>query len=107
MQRNTDMPYLNIGEADRQSSFLTGLDGSDKAILQRIVDAPSATLNDDEWQRLIYLVDAAPALFKQLTDIVAWLSRATFNQTSDEAEALTHLLYNSRITLDRVSSEIH
>ena len=69
-------PYTNIGEATEYSAFITGADGHDKAsILRRTVHsyedpAQVKVLDDDQWQALIYLIDAAPKLLEALIGLM-------------------------------------
>jgi hypothetical protein len=61
-------PYQNIGEATDYAAFITGADGHDKASILRRTSSPNLpdipVLDDDGWQRLIYLIDAAPKLLE-------------------------------------------
>ena len=72
-------PYKNIGDANEDSAFLTGSDGHDKAsLLRRTIHSYEKpedvnVLSDDEWQRMIYLIDAAPKLLNVVSQVLPWL----------------------------------
>lgn len=55
------IPYEKIGETTPECAFLTNSEGYDVATLSRI-DQPDHKLSNEEWQRLVNLIDAAPAL---------------------------------------------
>jgi hypothetical protein len=71
-------PYQNIGEATRNAAFITGADGHDKASILRRTSSPNLpdipVLDDDGWQRLIYLIDAAPKLLEALRRAKDWIA---------------------------------
>jgi hypothetical protein len=71
-------PYRQVSEAGNHAAILAGYDGHDKATVLRrtrqTFDAPDVkVLSDDEWQRLIYLIDAAPAMLDALEKARIWL----------------------------------
>jgi hypothetical protein len=70
-------PYQNIGEANEYSAFITGHDGHDKAVINRYdreLPDDHPLLDDDEWQRLTYLIDAAPKLLEALHKAQMWMA---------------------------------
>lgn len=99
-------PYQNIGEATDHAAFITGADGHDKASILRRTFSPNLpdipVLDDDGWQRLIHLIDAAPALLDQLRKAVMWLE---LEQPEDEHDkgVLHSLLHYSKVAIDRAT----
>lgn len=58
-----------IGETTKVSAFVTNEDGWDVAVLERIDKKypwGDPRLTDDEWQSLVNLVNAAPAMLEAL-----------------------------------------
>ena len=74
-------PYTNIGDANMEAAFLANSDGYDVATLMRVikidVSPTHQTLNDEQWQQMIDLIDAAP-------DLLAALERLAHPMADDE-----------------------
>lgn len=68
-------PYAKIGDAHQEAAFLTNKYGYDVAVLSRVlsesVQSDHQTLTDEQWQRVIDLIDAAPDLLKALENMVS------------------------------------
>ena len=68
------LPYSKIGDAHPESAFLTNKNGYDVAVLRRVlpknVTSEHQPLSDEQWQKMINLIDAAPDLLNALLVIV-------------------------------------
>lgn len=103
-------PYQNIGDANKDFAFLTGPDGHDKAsLLRRTLHSYEKqeevnVLSDDEWQRMIYLIDAAPKLLNVVATVLPWLEvDREINQEHMSPHDLTILdkaIADARMALD-------
>lgn len=84
-------PYKIVGDCNEASAGLTGEDGFDKATLCRLfasqVGDDHPTLADDEWQRMVYLVDSAPDLLEALEDLL--FTAEALRETLDGFEGFT------------------
>ena len=77
-------PYQKIGDAHREAAFLTNAEGYDVATLCRITDPGLPAdhhVTDDEWQGIIDLVDAAPAMLEALQTLEARLTENDDGET--------------------------
>jgi hypothetical protein len=64
----------SVTEATQHAAFLSDAEGYDVAVLKRLPDElfeSHASLSGDEWQAVIDLVAAAPALLERLTAMVS------------------------------------
>lgn len=103
-------PYNNLGDANKDFAFLTGHDGRDKASLLRRTlhsyEKPEdvTVLSDDEWQRMLYLIDAAPKLLNVVARLHTWLEmNREINQEHMNRHDLTILddaIAEARMALD-------
>ena len=86
-------PYSTIGHADQESALLTNAAGYDVAALERVtVRAPGLPqenhLTAEEWQQLINLVDAAPAMLSALRECITEPGAACLNGTTRVLESM-------------------
>lgn len=100
-------PYQNVGEANEHYAFLTGGDGHDKATLMRRTlhthdPAGLPVLNDDEWQAMIWLINAAPELLRVLRQAVNYLELENPSDEHDRA-CLESMLHYARVAIDRAT----
>jgi len=75
-----------IGEASHVSAFVTNEDGWDVAVLERIDKKypwGDPRLTDDEWQSLVNLVNAAPAMLDALRLALTCLDAAADGRLED------------------------
>ena len=99
-------PYHSVGDANEYSAFLTGHDGHDKATVLRrtrqTFDAPDLkVLSDDEWQSLVYLIDAAPAMLDALEKARIWLECEDLKwMNTPDWEAYQDLMHRIRTAKD-------
>jgi hypothetical protein len=102
-------PYNNVGEADQHRAFLTGADGHDKATLMRRTIHSHENYNqvkvltDEDWQRMVWLIDAAPALLKSLQDVIAWLDVEPTPEDPHDAATLDSMLHYAKVARDRAT----
>lgn len=91
-----------IGEATKVSAFVTNEDGWDVAVLERIDKKypwGDPRLTDDEWQSLVNLVNAAPALLDALKELLA-----ANNLVDDEYyEAIVQAEVKARAAIDKAT----
>ena len=89
-------PYFAVGDANLETAFLTNAQGFDIATLHRVlpdeVQDPqhkAECLSDEDWQRVIDLVDAAPKLLAALERIVGeHADLGELDLSNDERDAL-------------------
>ena len=75
-----------IDEAVEAAAFITNEEGYDVAILQRVLEkspAGESRLTDDEWQSLINLINAAPAMLDALRLALTCLDAAADGRLED------------------------
>lgn len=101
------LPYQNIGEATEYCAFITGADGHDKASLLRRTFSPNLpdtpVLDDDGWQRLLYLIDAAPKLLELAKRALPWLEVDRENDLlagTHDQDILDGLIADARTAID-------
>ena len=69
-------PYTHVGDASTEHAFLTNAEGYDVAFLRRIEPSgwpdlqPENYMTDEQWQRTINLVNAAPKLLAACIELV-------------------------------------
>ena len=89
-------PYFAVGDANLETAFLTNAQGFDIATLHRVlpdeVQDPqhkAECLSDEDWQRVIDLVDAAPKLLAARERIVGeHADLVELDLSNDERDAL-------------------
>lgn len=69
MSKLTFKPHGAVGDCTEKVAFIANKDGYDIANLHRVVGNPEHNPSDAEWQSLIDLVNAAPALLAALRDL--------------------------------------
>lgn len=87
--------YKQIGEATETCAFLEWPDGFDKSTLHRVLpdevedaEHKAACLDDEQWQRTVNLVDAAPELLEALQNLCdALLPQDMHNGNRDQYNA--------------------
>ena len=87
-----------IGEAVEAAAFITNDEGYDVAVLRRVIanevtNEQHTLLTDDEWQSLVNLINAAPALLSKLKELADYVrcefaSSEPLCQRAEEALAL-------------------
>lgn len=80
-----------IDEANNSAAFITNEEGYDVAVLQRVIEknpAGESRLTDDEWQSLVNLVNAAPAMLDALKCALADLEGSL--QAHEQMDRLVH-----------------
>jgi hypothetical protein len=73
---------------DDITAYITNEDGFDVALLERVLEknpCGEPRLTDDEWQSLVNLVNAAPALLDELQRCVKVLQGVVHDTLGDEA----------------------
>jgi hypothetical protein len=95
-------PYKYIGEATPECAFLTSESEHDIAVIRRISNDPP-TPNDDDWQRLIYLIDAAPQLFDVLKGVIAAFDEPHYGDLGKAQDTMFDAVESARIAVDRAT----
>jgi hypothetical protein len=77
-----------IGEAVEAAAFITNEEGYDVAVLRRVIanevtDEQHKLLTDDEWQSLVNLINAAPAMLDALRLALTCLDAAADGRLED------------------------
>ena len=106
-------PYQKIGaNVNDDYAFLTGSDGDNKATLLRRTlhnyEKPEdvRVMSDDEWQHMIYLIDAAPKLLNVVSQVLPWLEVARlFNMSQRDLSNLDDIIADARTAIDLATNE--